>query len=173
MSYQGPMLIKEPELRWPIVLLAAIITTVLALLVAGMHYLAMNQPLRPNTYSAPCQTWELQAGQSEFEQFKEKIVVDQLVGREKLHPFNNLAVELKAVVTNRTGRAINGLEMRGTILDSENSIVRKRTAVIVPVQQTLLEADEAITARVLLERLHPNSDRAQTVLEVTGISFEE
>jgi hypothetical protein len=26
MSYQGPMLIREPELRWPIVMLAAIIT---------------------------------------------------------------------------------------------------------------------------------------------------
>jgi hypothetical protein len=33
MSYQGPMLIKEPELRWPIVLLAALITAVIALLV--------------------------------------------------------------------------------------------------------------------------------------------
>lgn len=33
MSYQGPMLIKEPELRWPIVLLAALLTAVIALLV--------------------------------------------------------------------------------------------------------------------------------------------
>lgn len=40
MSYQGPVVIKEPELRWPIVLLATVITTMLALLVAVMHYLA-------------------------------------------------------------------------------------------------------------------------------------
>lgn len=32
MSYRGPMSIKEPELRWPIVLLAALITAVIALL---------------------------------------------------------------------------------------------------------------------------------------------
>jgi hypothetical protein len=43
MSSQGPILIKEPELRWPVVMLAAIISAVIALLVAGMHYMAMNQ----------------------------------------------------------------------------------------------------------------------------------
>jgi len=40
MSYQGPMLIKEPELRWPIVLLAALMTALIALLVGVMHHVA-------------------------------------------------------------------------------------------------------------------------------------
>lgn len=40
MSYRGPVMIKEPELRWPIVLLAALMTAVIALLVATMHYAA-------------------------------------------------------------------------------------------------------------------------------------
>ncbi len=39
MSYQGPMLIKEPELRWPIVMLAALLTAAMALLAAGLYYL--------------------------------------------------------------------------------------------------------------------------------------
>ena len=38
MAYQGPMLIKEPELRWPIVLLASTITAMIALVAAIMHY---------------------------------------------------------------------------------------------------------------------------------------
>jgi len=37
-AYRGPTLIKEPELRWPIVLLAAAITTLLAVLTAGLYY---------------------------------------------------------------------------------------------------------------------------------------
>ena len=45
MSYQGPMLIKEPELRWPIVLIAALITMAIALLVATMHFVASTTPL--------------------------------------------------------------------------------------------------------------------------------
>lgn len=40
MSYYGPVLLKEPELRWPIVLLASMITAVITLLVAVMHYVA-------------------------------------------------------------------------------------------------------------------------------------
>ncbi|HEU4715081.1 MAG TPA: hypothetical protein VFS76_26265 [Pyrinomonadaceae bacterium] len=41
MTYRGPMLIAEPKLRWPIVLLAAVITALLAILTAGLYYLAM------------------------------------------------------------------------------------------------------------------------------------
>lgn len=40
MSYQGPVLIKEPELRWPILLIAAVITAALALLAAALHFVA-------------------------------------------------------------------------------------------------------------------------------------
>jgi hypothetical protein len=44
MSYQGPMLIREPELRWPIVVLAAIVTAAIALLAGVLYYLALTQP---------------------------------------------------------------------------------------------------------------------------------
>ena len=40
-NYRGPRLIAEPELRWPIVLLAAAITALLAILTAGLYYVAM------------------------------------------------------------------------------------------------------------------------------------
>jgi hypothetical protein len=42
MSYQGPILIREPELRWPIVILAAIATAVLALLAGVIYYVALG-----------------------------------------------------------------------------------------------------------------------------------
>ena len=45
MTYQGPTLIKEPELRWPIVVLAGIFTTVIALLMAALYYVVMTQPI--------------------------------------------------------------------------------------------------------------------------------
>jgi len=40
MSFRGPILIKEPELRWPIVLLAALMTAAIALLVVVMYFVA-------------------------------------------------------------------------------------------------------------------------------------
>ena len=42
-AYRGPILIAEPELRWPIVLLAAAITALLAILTASLYYVAMTQ----------------------------------------------------------------------------------------------------------------------------------
>jgi hypothetical protein len=44
MSYRGPMLITEPELRWPIVVLTAIVTAVIALLAGALYSLALTQP---------------------------------------------------------------------------------------------------------------------------------
>jgi hypothetical protein len=42
-AYRGPTLIKEPDLRWPIVLLAAVITALLAMLTAGLYYVVLTQ----------------------------------------------------------------------------------------------------------------------------------
>jgi len=169
MSYQGPMLIREPELRWPIVMLAALLTAAIALLAAGIYY--VTQPIvNPNV--EPGLETALYAGQPEFEQFREQIVIEQLVGKEKVHPFNNLAVEVTALVRNNTGRKISGLEMRGAIQDAQNSVVRERTVVVIPTRQTILEADEAINVRILLESIDKDSDRAHPVMELTAIRFD-
>lgn len=169
MSYQGPILIREPELRWPIVMLAALLTAAIALLAASIYY--VTQPLvTPNV--EPVLERALYTGQPEFEQFREQIVIEQLVGKEKVHPLNNLAVEITALVRNNTGRKISGLEMRGAIRDAQNSTVRERTFVVVPARQTILEADEAINVRILLESIDKDSDRAHAVLEVTAIRFD-
>ncbi|HSF59306.1 MAG TPA: hypothetical protein VLD83_14635 [Candidatus Binatia bacterium] len=169
MSYQGPMLIREPELRWPIVMVAALVTTVIAVLAAGIYY--MTQPIvTPNV--APALERALYTGQPEFEQFREQILIEQLVGKEQVQPFNDLAVEVTALVKNNTGRKISGLEMRGAIRDAQNSVVRERTVVVIPARQTILEPDEAINVRILLESIDKDSDRAHAVMEVTGIRFD-
>jgi hypothetical protein len=170
MSYQGPMLIREPELRWPIVMLAALLTAAIAALAAGIHY--VTQPIvTPNV--EPRLEKGLYSGQPEFEQFREHILIEQLVGNEKVHPLNNLAVEITALVKNNTGRKISGLEMRGSIRDAQNSVVRERTVVVIPARQTILEADEAINVRILLESVDKDSDRAHPVMEVTGVVFDQ
>ena len=169
MSYQGPMLIREPELRWPIVMVAALVTTVIAVLAAGIYY--VTQPIMtPNV--APALERALYTGQPDFEQFREQIVIEQVVGKEKVHPLNNLAVEITALVRNDTGRKISGLEMRGAIQDARNSTVRERTVVVIPARQTILEPDEAINVRILVESIDKDSDRAHAVMEVTGLRFD-
>ena len=169
MFYEGPMLIREPELRWPIVMLAVLLTAAIALLAAGIYY--VTHPV-VSTNVEPALESALYTGQPEFEQIREQIAIEQLVGNEKVHPLNNLAVEITALVKNNTGRKISGLEMRGAIRDTQNSVVRERTVLIIPARQTILEADEAINVRILLESIDKDSDRAHAVMEVTGIRFD-
>ena len=170
MSYQAPLLIREPELRWPIVILAVVITTIIALVAAGLHYVAMTQPV--NSYSAPRLSSALRPGEPEFEQVREQIEIAQLLGTEQVQPFNTLAINLTATVKNNTGRTISGLEMRGGIVDPQNSTVRERTVMVIPARQTALEPGEAIGVRVLLESISKDSERANVLLEVTGVRFD-
>lgn len=171
-AYRGPTLIKEPELRWPILILAAVITTLLAVFTAGLYYVAMTQS-GVRSYQEPRLEGALQPGQPEFEEFRRHIAIEQLVGTEKAHPFDTMAVAMAATVRNNTGRTINGLELRGAVLDRESSSVRERTVVIIPRQQKLLESGEGINTRILLDGIDKDSDRAHLVLEVTAIRFDE
>ena len=172
MSYHGPLLIREPKLRWPIILTAATITAAIALLVAALYYVAMTSPAVPS-YGVPQLETSLRAGNPEFEQVRHQVGIEALVGREKVHPFNNLAVEMTGTITNNTGRTITGLEIRGAILDSDESAIRERTVVVIPARQTALEPNEAINIRILLENINKDSDRARLTFEVTGLSFAE
>jgi len=65
MSFKGPVLIREPDVRWPLVVLAAIITMIIALVVAGLHYVVMTHPV--NSYSRPHLSSALRAGVPEFD----------------------------------------------------------------------------------------------------------
>src|ERR1041385_136975 len=171
-AYRGPVLVAEPELRWPILLIAAAITALLALATAGLYYGAMTQ-VDVSSYTEPRLEAALQPGQPEFEEFRQHIAIEQLVGTEKVHPFDTMAVAMTATVRNNTGRTISGLELRGAILDRKNSSVRQRTVVIIPRQQKLLESGEGINTRILLDGIDKDSDRAQLVLEVTATRFDE
>lgn len=169
---RGPTLITEPELRWPVVILAAAITALLGILTVGLYYAATTKS-DVSSYAEPRLEGALQPGQPEFEEFRRQIAIEQLVGTEKVHPFNTLAVAMTATVRNNKGRNISGLELRGTILDSKNSRVRERTVVIIPRRQKILESGEAINTRILLESIDKDSDRAHLVMEVSAIRFDE
>jgi hypothetical protein len=169
MSFQGPMLIREPDLRWPIYLLAALITA--ALLIAGSLLYEMS---RPSTYLRiePRLEGALRPGSAEFAELSGRIVVEPPVAMEKLHPLNDMVVELTSTVRNNTGRTIRGLEMRGAVFEAQSAVLRERTVVVIPARQTALEPAEAINVRILLEGLNPEADRAGVLMEVTGLHVD-
>jgi len=171
-AYRGPRLIAEPNLRWPILILAAVITALLAISAGALYYFAMTKS-DFTSYSEPRLEGALQPGHTEFEEFRPHIAIEELVGTEKVHPFDTMAVAMTATVRNNTGRNISGLELRGAILDRSNSSLRERTVVVIPRLQKILESGEAINTRILLDGIDKDSDRAHLVMEVTAIRFDE
>lgn len=169
MSYQRPILIREPNLRWPIFLLAALITS--ALLVTGMVLYEMSHPA---TYLRiePQLRGALRPGAAGFEELSRRIEVEQPVAVEKLHLMNDTVIELTTTVRNKTGRTIRGLEMRGAVFDRQGELLRERTVVVIPSHQTALEPEEAISVRILLEGLGSEAEHASVLMEVTGVRVD-
>lgn len=171
MPYQGPMLIREPELRWPLILLAALVTTLLALVTAGAMHLSLTRATaRPA--AEPRLEGALRPEMPGFEQLREQIVVEQLVTTEAPRPLGGLAVEVRASVRNNTDRALTGLEMRGAVLGAQRLALREQTVIVVPARQTALEPGEAIGVRILLEGVDPEAEREGAVMEVSSVRFD-
>lgn len=171
MSYQGPMLIREPELRWPLILVAALITTLLVLVTMGVMHLSLTKPaVRPAV--EPRLEGAIRPEMPGFEHLREKVAVEQLVATEASRPLGDLAVEVRATVRNNTDRALSGLELRGAVLDAQSSALRERTVIVVPAQQTALEPGEAVGVRILLEGISPEAERTGVLMEVSGVRFE-
>ena len=63
------------------------------------------------------------------------------------------------------------MELRGANLGLEGSLVRERTVVVIPERQTVLEPDEAMNVRILIENIDPDSERGHIALEVTALRF--
>lgn len=164
-------MIREPEVRWPLILVAGAVTALVVLVTAGALHLSLTWP-----YGSPASEPRLERAirpeTPEFDQLREEIVVEQLVAIEAPRPLNHLAVEINGTVRNATGRTISGLEMKGAVLDAQRRPLRERTVVVIPVRQAAIEPGEAINVRILLEGVSPEAERAGALMEVTGVRVE-
>ena len=171
MAYRGPTLITEPEIRWPVILVAAVITSVILLVTAGIIHLAATRPYQGQDSEQHLEG-AIRRESPGFDELSGLLVVEQLVAAEAPRPLNDEAVEITGTVRNATGRTVTGLELRGVILDALSTPLRERTVVVVPLRQAALEPGEAINVSILLEGVSPETERAAHSMEVTGVRFD-
>jgi hypothetical protein len=169
MSYQEPKIVKEPMLGIVGLLLAILLSIILR---DGFAELTKPEPPRPASGEGQRLEAALRAGALEFEQYRERIVIEQPRVIAASPATSDLALELTASVRNETGRIIRGLEVRGTVIDQQRGVVSERISVIIPTQQTAIEPNEVINARLLLEGLRLAATHAGARVEVTGVIFD-
>jgi hypothetical protein len=142
-----------------------------ALLVAAFIYILVRS--RPTETNRP-QRLEgaLQAG-PEFEHLRSRIHIDQPPeGLESARPIGDIVMELTSTIRNFTGRTITGLEVRGAVVDPDGNTIRERIVSVVPKFQEVIEPNQTMKARVVLEGISKDAVRANIVMEVAGVKVK-
>ena len=138
----------------------------------GFAELARLDHVRPSSRGNQSLEGALRAGAPEFDEYHERIVIEQPQAIVARRAASDLALELIATVRDDTGRIIKGLEVRGTVVDSQGSPLSELVAVVIPTQQTAVEPNEAIKARLLLEGVGPEANQVGVRMEVTGVILD-
>jgi len=169
MRYQELTLTKESTLG-----ILGLLLAILLALALREGFVKLTKPGQSHLAPGAIQRLEgaLRTGHGEFEQYRDRIVIEQPQALAAARTTDDLALELSASVRNHTGRVIKGLEVRGTVVGEQGELVSEQIAVIIPTQQTAIEPNEAVNARFLLEGVRPEAARASVRLEVTGVIFD-
>lgn len=170
MSISEPVMSKPSGLRKKSYLLAAIVAVVLLVLLSAVLVYQQSRPV-PVGQDVRLEN-ALRAGTPEFEQFRNQVVISDLVAATSTRVVGDVVTELTARITNRTGRTINGLEMRGSVVDKDGNAIKARTLVIIPTRIAALNPGANAEARILIEGISPDAPRKDARMEVTGLRFE-
>jgi hypothetical protein len=148
-----------------------IVAVIAALVIGGLFYFLMRASSR--TTVEPTLEGAIRPGSPEFAEYAPKIFVEAPEADEAKLALGGIVMNLQTTVRNFTGRSLNGLEMRGMVVDHQGKPVRQKTVVVIPTQsQRELEPNHSMVVRIRLEGMTDSDDRANIKMEVTGFKFK-
>jgi hypothetical protein len=147
-----------------------VVAVVAALVIAGVFYFLMRASSGGNV--EPVLEGAIRPGSPEWEQYHSKIVLDSPEADEAKRPLGDIVMPLKTTARNFTGRTLNGLEIKGAVVDQAGKPVKERTVVVIPGKQLELEPNKTMPLSILLEGMTEKDDRANIRMEVTGFKFK-
>lgn len=114
----------------------------------------------------------LRAGKPEFEEVRERIVLDKPEADEARRALGDIVMTLRTTARNFTGRTINGLEVKAAVVDHQGSSVKERTVIVIPTRQPELKPNKTMAVQITLDGMSDKDDRADVKMEVTGVKFQ-
>ena len=169
MSTQDRQLPDADDSRRKVVIVVAVIA---AIAIAALFYLLMRATgggaVEPTLQGA------IRPGSPEFATYQSRIVLDPNPpdAYESHRALGDIVMNLQTIVRNFSGRTINGLEIKGMVVDHQGKPVRERTVVVIPTKQPELEPNRALPVQILLEGMTDKDDRANVKMEVTAFKFK-
>jgi hypothetical protein len=142
------------------------VAVIAALLIGALIYFL----LRATGGGTPAPTLQgaIRPGSTEWNEYQPKIVLDPPEADEARRPLGDIVMTLRTVVRNFTGRTIDGLEVKGTVIDSQGQPVRERTVIVIPARQPELGPNKTMLVQVVIEGFKETDNRANIKMEITG-----
>jgi hypothetical protein len=163
--------IAEPDgSRRTIFIIVAVISV---LLIAGLFFW-MRSASKTSAGDSQQQRLEggIRAGTPEFEQYRQKIVMDKPEATESKRALGDIVMTLVTTVRNFSGRTLNGLEMHAAVVDIQGRAVKERTLVVIPTRRPELENNGTMLVSIPIDRFTDADDRANIKMEITAIRFK-
>ncbi|MDQ3754641.1 MAG: hypothetical protein M3371_07915 [Acidobacteriota bacterium] len=149
-----------------------VIALVAALPIAGLVYWVT----RSSPQSGPPHLENaLRPGSPEFEGMRERVVVEfdpDTNATEATRPLGDVVMTITPTIRNFTGRTLNGLELRATVVDSQGQPVQEKTVIPIPNRQPELENNKVLQVPITMEGFRKTDTRANIKIELTGVRFK-
>jgi hypothetical protein len=143
-----------------------------AIVIAGFFYLLLRAAGTKGS-SEPTLQGAIRQGSTDFDQYKARIMLDEPEADEAKRALGDTVMSLHTTVRNFTGRTIDGLEIRGVVVDHQGKAVKERTVVVVPTKLAELAPNKTLPVSIMLEGMSDTDDRADVKMEVTGFKFKQ
>lgn len=150
-----------------------IATLVAILLIAGGIYLWSFQPTIEEQKQQELVGAHLE-GSPEFENYTKEIIITTDLNRTIESPtgLGTISMMIHGDIRNKGDKAVNGLQVRVSVVDLSNNVIKEKKVMVVPNQVEKLNPNETIHVAVPIDGFSKEADRANVRWKVTAIRFE-
>lgn len=146
---------------------------VAAALVAGAVWLLSFQPTREEQKQQELAGSFLE-GSPEFEGYTNNLVITTDFDRTTESPLGigTMQMSIHGTIRNKGAKIINGLEVKVSVVDRQNNVVKEKKTMVVPSQSPTLQSNETIPVFVPMDGFSKEDDRANIRWKVSAIRFQ-
>ncbi|MGZ8847702.1 MAG: hypothetical protein ACXW3C_14680 [Pyrinomonadaceae bacterium] len=146
--------------------LIIVVAAIAAIFIGGFFYLLLRKSVAPSL--PPTLQGAVRPGSPDWDKYAKLIARDDPEADEAKRALGDTVMTLHTTVRNFTGRTVTGLEMRASVVDSDNKPVKERTLVVIPGRQAELDPLKTMRVSIMIDGFSDSDNRANIKMEVTG-----
>jgi len=149
--------------------LVIVVAAIAVVAIGGLFYILLRKSAAPNP--PPTLQGAIRPGSPDWDKFSKLIALDDPEADEAKRALGDTVMTLFTTARNFTGRTITGLEIKGSVVDSDGKPVKERTLVVIPGRQPELDPLKTMKVSILIDGFSDEDNRANIKMQVTGFTL--